>query len=139
MTDLATLQQHQLLTRLLGLSRQQSEALQTDQLDDFLSMMDEREQIVSDLLILEQAPPPSNVLPFPVLIPAGMDHDVKAAMRGLITSILHQDDENERVLRGQMDELQGAIAWVNRGALATRGYASSMSHDRTGQGYDRAC
>jgi hypothetical protein len=139
MTDLATLQQHQLLTRLLGLSRRQHEALYADQIDDFLSIMDEREQIVGELVTLGEAPPPRNVLPFPSLVPPGMDQDVKAALRGLITSILQQDDENERVLRVQMDELRTTITWISRGAAANRGYASTMSYDADRRGFDRAC
>lgn len=139
MTDLATLQQHQLLTRLLALSRRQREALAAEEIDGFLTLMDEREQVISELVALDEAPPPSNILPFPVLAPSGVDSDVKAALRGLITSILQQDDENEQVLRGQMDELRTTITAINRGVVATRGYASSMRADGGRQGFNRAC
>lgn len=138
MTDLATLQQHRLLTRLLALSRRQREALAAEEIDSFLTLMDEREQIVAELVALDEAPPPPNVLPFPVLVPGSMDSDVKAALRGLITSILQQDDENEQVLRSQMDALRTTITAVNRGVVATRGYASTM-HPEMRQGFDRAC
>lgn len=139
MTDLATLQQHQLLTRLLSLSRRQNAALHADRIDDFLALMDEREQIVEELIVLEEAPPAPHVLPFPTLMPGSTDHDVKAALRGLITSILQQDEENEQVLRQQMDGLRSTMMQLNRGALAARGYAATMDYHADRLGLDRAC
>lgn len=138
MTDLATLRQHQLLTQLLSLARAQGVALVEDRLDDFLALMDERERVVHDLIELEQSPPPANVLPFPTLAPTLGDPDARAAMRGLIRSILGQDDANERTLRAQMEGLHAELAQLNRGAVAGRGYAAALTHDRLGEGLDRA-
>ena len=138
MTDFRTLQQHQLLTRLLDLARQQGQALAARGLDDFLSLMDTREGLIADLVALEQAPAPANILPFPT-IAAGVDADAKDAMRGLIRSILAQDEENEQTLREQMDELQGTIVHINHGTVAGRRYAASLAGGRSGAALDRAC
>lgn len=139
MTDFATLRQHHLLSQLLSLSREQRRALEEQRLDDFLALMDEREQVVADLVALEQAPPPANVLPFPTIAPAIGDPDAKAALHGLIRSILVQDDENERALRDQMDGLHGTLARISHVAAAGRGYAAALGHERRGEGLDRAC
>ncbi len=100
--------------------------------------MDERERIVADLITIEESPPPANVLPFPT-IAAGVDADVKAAMRSLIRSILRQDDDNERLLRMQMAGLRGAIERTAHGLTAGRGYAAVLSGPRSGGRLDRAC
>lgn len=137
MTDFRILQQHQLLTRLLSVAREQGRALAADDLDRFLTLMDAREHLLGDLITLDQAPP-ANILPFPT-IAAGFDDDAKDAMRGLIRSILAQDEENERALRHQMDDLHGSITRINHGAAAGRGYAAAFAGDRPGAALDRAC
>lgn len=138
MTDFATLQQHRLLSQLLGLSRDQGRALTEQRLDDFLTMMDERERIMAGLVEIEQSPPPANVLPFPT-IAAGVDADAKAAMLGLIRSILSQDEENERALREQMSDLRGAMERNHHARAAGRGYAAAVAPRRSGEWLDRAC
>jgi hypothetical protein len=136
MTDFGTLRQHQVLSRLLNLSRDQYRALEDEDLDTFLALMDEREQVMSGLLALEASPAPTNILPFPTITSVGVDDDVQAAMAGLIRSILRQDDDNEALLRLQMDAVQTEITKLNRGAVAGRGYAAALSGPRTGVGID---
>jgi hypothetical protein len=101
--------------------------------------MEERERIVAELLAIEQAPPPANVLPFPTITARTGDPDAKAALRGLILSILSQDDANEHTLRGLMNDLRGALERVNHSAAAGRGYAAALAAGRAGAGLDRAC
>jgi hypothetical protein len=139
MTDFATLRQHQLLSRLLGLARAQADALAAEELDRFLALMDERETVVADLIALEEAPPPANVLPFPTIVPRPNDPDARAALGGLLRSILRQDEENEQALRAQMDEVHGSLMRVNQGAAAGRGYAAAAGSVRTRTGLDKAC
>ncbi len=139
MTYLGTLRQHQLLTRLLGLARQQGEALRRDRLDEFLALMDVREQIITELVAIEREPPPANVLPLPTIRPTTADPDVRAAMRGLVRSILEQDDANEQALRMQMGDLRDALARLGRGTTASRGYAAALSRPRTGSALDQQC
>jgi len=139
MTDLSTLQQHQLLMKLLGLSREQWRALADDNLDQFVDLMDEREGVMADLVAVEAAPPPpANVLPFPTIVASGADPDVRAAMGGLIRSILRQDDENEALLRRQMDDIKSEIGLLARRRTAGRGYAASTGTRWMGQAVDRA-
>lgn len=139
MTDLMTLKQHRLLSRLLGLSREQGQALLDQRLDDFLTLMDRREEIVAELIEIEQSPPPANILPFPTIIPTTLDQDVRAALRGLIHSILGQDDENERVLRGQMGVLREEVTDNHRYRAAGRGYAATLVTSGARGAVDRAC
>ncbi|MFN8558705.1 MAG: hypothetical protein U0531_15660 [Dehalococcoidia bacterium] len=135
MTDLATLQQHHLLTRLLGIARAQGEALESQQLDQFLSLMDERDQLVSDLVTLDEQAPPANVIPF--ALQGNSDDDAKAAMGGLIRSILRQDDENELELRRQMAALGRRIDHIGCGMAAAKGY-SRTGRRTAGMRLDRA-
>lgn len=137
MTDFGALRQHQVLSRLLSLSRDQYRALQDEDLETFLALMEEREQVMAGLLALEASPAPANILPFPTITPVGVDDDVQAAMAGLIRSILRQDDDNETLLRVQMDAVQSEIMQLNRGAAAGRGYAAATSGPSTGAGIDR--
>jgi hypothetical protein len=139
MTDLGTLRQHQLLTRLLGLARRQGEALRQDRLDEFLALMDAREQIITELVAIERESPPANVLPLPTIKPTGADPDVRAALRGLVRSILEQDDANEQALRAQMGAVRDAVVQLGRGAVAGRGYAATLARPQAGSAVDRQC
>lgn len=139
MTDLGTLRQHQLLTRLLNLARRQGEALRQDRLDEFLALMDVREQIITELVAIEREPPPANVLPLPTITPAGADPDVRAALRGLVCSILEQDDANEQALRAQMGAVRDAVVQLGRGVAAGRGYGATLARPEAGSALDRQC
>ena len=139
MTDFGTLQQHHLLGKLLGLAREQAKALEAERIDQFLALMDEREELMSTLLQLEQAPAPANIVPLPRLTPAGSDADVKAAMGSLIRSIIEQDDQNERTLRLLMEALRAEMGQVNHLTAAGRGYAAALAYSRAGGGLDRSC
>jgi hypothetical protein len=138
MSRLQTLHQHELLTRLLHLARAQHDALLQERLDQFLALMGEREQIIADLIAnAEQAPPP-NVT---VLPRAGWDisdPDVKAAIDGLLRSVLTQDDENERLLRTQLGDLVRALGRVNLGYTTARGYAAALATAQVGRELDIA-
>src|SRR3954468_21340053 len=115
MTDLNTLRQHQLLMKLLGLARGQGRALTEDNLDLFVEMMEEREGVMADLMTIDATPPPpANILPFPTIVGSGSDPDVRAAMGSLIRSILVQDDENEELLRHQMNDIKSEIGLLAR-------------------------
>lgn len=139
MTDLNTLRQHQLLIKLLGYAREQGQSLAEENLDRFVEIMDEREALMADLVTIETTPPPpANILPFPTIAGTGSDPDVRAAMGGLIRSILRQDDENEQCLRLQMDGLKSELVQLGRGRRASRGYTVARDHAWAGQAVDRA-
>ncbi len=76
---------------------------------------------------MEQEPPPVNILPWPTLQADPDDPDVRDALRGLIASILAQDEENERELRAQMGVLASTLQHIQHGAAAGRGYAAVLS------------
>ena len=130
MTDLQTLRQHQTLSRLLALARGQARALADDRIDQFLAIMEEREEVIAELVEIERTPPPVNVLPFPTISAKADDPDVQDAMRGLIRSILEQDDANEQTLREQMSDLQKTIVRLSHGQAAGRGYAAAAGMGR---------
>lgn len=138
MTDLATLKQHQILTHLLALAREQAIALYEERLDEFLSIMERRERLVAELNAIIDHPAPANVLPFPTIAPTRSDPDVRAALKGLITSILCQDEDNERVLRAHLDAMSDALTRLNRGAAAGRGYGAVLARAGARRMMDRA-
>ncbi len=87
----------------------------------------------------EREPPPANVLPLPTIKPTSADPDVRAALRGLVRSILEQDDANEQALRAQMGTVRDAVVQLGRGAAAGRGYAATLAHPQAGSALDRQC
>jgi hypothetical protein len=138
MSRLQALRQHELLTRLLQLSRAQHDALLQERLDQFLALMGEREQIVDDLLAnADQAPPP-NVTVLPRAGPGASDRDLKASIGTLLCSVLNQDDENERVLREQLGDLVQALSRINLGYTTARGYAAALATAQVGRELDIA-
>jgi hypothetical protein len=138
MTDLKDFRQHELLVRLLHISRDQGRALRDERLDWFLSMMSEREEIISDLEANARGHVPPNVVAFPTMTRPGAEADITAAMSGLLASVLTQDEENERTLRGQMDNLLGSLAHINLGYTTARGYANALLPARAGTGLNVA-
>ena len=126
MTDLMLIQRHELLTQLLHRSREQAEALENDRLDLFLQLMEERSQIVADLMLAATQPPPENVVPFPVAGRAAKDRDLHEATRGLISCILLQDEEIERLLRLRMAAVRLALGQIGHGFATARGYAAAL-------------
>jgi hypothetical protein len=138
MSRLQALRQHELLTRLLQLSRAQHDALLQERLDQFLALMGEREQIVDDLLANAEQAPPANVT---VLARAGWgipEPDLKSSMSALLCSVLDQDDENERVLRAQLGDLIQALGRINLGYATARGYAAALTTAQVGRELDIA-
>jgi hypothetical protein len=137
-TDFATLRQHDLLTRLLRLSREQGEALEDERLDHFLALMTERERLVDEINALSDAPLPDNVVPFwPLATPRSIP-DIQAAINALIVSILDQDEQNEAMLRAQMESLVAALGRINVGYAAARGYAAQMAPEPMPRGLNIA-
>jgi hypothetical protein len=132
MTDLKILRQHELLSQLLRLACEQGEALQGDRLEDFLTLMEEREMIARELEMLVHAETPENLVLFPTVSRAGSEADIKAAVSALIVSVLAQDEENERVLRQQMDSLVDLRGLIGKGYAAMRGYSAGAINEPAG-------
>lgn len=138
MTDLKTLRQHHLLSKLLHLAREQGVALQTDRLDVFLDLMGERDDIVAELTDNADAPAPINVMIFPTAMLPGSEADLRAVNRALIASVLEQDDENEQILRTEMDRLVAALGRINQGYSVSKRYAATFGPADVGRRVDAA-
>ena len=132
MTDLKLFRQHDLLTQMLRLACEQADALHEDRLEDFLTLMEEREEIAGQLEMTTLADTPSNMVLFPTVARAGSEADVKAAVSALIVSVLAQDEENERELRDQMDGLTDRRGRIGRGYAAMRGYSAAVGEGPAG-------
>jgi hypothetical protein len=139
MTSITTLHKHQLLNHLLGLVREQAKALQADDLDRFLALMDEREEIIAELGAADADPAPANVIPFPAIAPSNVSSDVEMTMRYLLRAILEEDDENVRLLQAQMNDLHVAIARTVRSRAAGGGYATMLAGSGPRPVMDRVC
>lgn len=139
MIDLATMHKHQLLNQLLGLVREQTRALQADDLERFLLLMDERESVIAELTAVAADDAPDNVVPFPALTPANVSSSVDMTIRRLLRAIIDEDDENIRLLQSQMNELSGAITRTVRNRAAGGGYAAILSGQRARPAVDRVC
>lgn len=126
MTDLMLMQRYEMLTRLLHLSRDQAEALETDRLDLFMRLMEERVPLVAELMAASTQPAPENVVAFPSANWPAKDRDLHEATRGLISCILLQDEENERQLHLRMATARVALAQIGHGFATARGYASAF-------------
>ncbi len=126
MTDLMLMQRHEMLTHLLHLARDQAEALESDRLDLFLRLMEERVELVADLVTAATQPAPENVVAFPAASWPPKDRDLHEATRGLISCILLQDEENERLLHMRMDAIRVALGQIGHGFATARGYASAL-------------
>jgi hypothetical protein len=126
MTDLMLLQRSELLTRLLHLAREQAEALEQDHFDVFLRLMDERVQVVAEIVATATEAAPENVVAFPAAGWPRKDRDLHEATRGLISCILLQDEENEQLLHRRMEAVRLAIGQVGHGFATARGYASAL-------------
>ncbi|HZQ36436.1 MAG TPA: hypothetical protein VFD32_10915 [Dehalococcoidia bacterium] len=126
MTDLMLMQRHEMLTRLLHLSRDQGDALESDRFDLFMRLMEERVQLVSELMAASTQPAPENVVAFPAANWPGKVRDLHEATRGLISCILLQDEENERQLHLRMATVRVALAQIGHGFATARGYASAL-------------
>jgi len=138
MSELAALQRHERIVNLLRLAHAQGEALREDRLDEFLALMAEREQIVADLLASSDAPPPANVVPFPLLRRAGGPRDLRETTRTLVAAVLEQDAQNQTLLEAQLGVLRGALSHLHQGSRAARGYIATRGRDYGGQRLDVA-
>lgn len=123
MADVLLRRRHTLLMDLLRVSLRQTEALRDSRLDDFLQGMAVRSGIFQELAATELEPP-DNLIGFPSREQAQSDAEIRALIPSLVTAIMDQDDENERLLRARMEELHAALAQLGQGYYAARGYAA---------------
>jgi hypothetical protein len=138
-TSIPTLHKHQLLNQLLGLVREQRKALEAEDLDRFLALLDEREAVIADLSATDSGVTPANVVPFPAMTPSNVSTDVEMAMRRLLRTILTEDEENVHLLHTQMDDLKDALERTARNRVAGGGYATAMLGGRIRSMVDRVC
>lgn len=128
MSDRTALQRHTLLMRLLCLAREQGAALQDDAFDRFVALMPEREAIIADLTAAAPPVAPANVVP----LRQGVDEDTELAIEALVASVLRQDEENEAVLREQLDAVREALSGISRWYAAAQGYTTALAIQHQG-------
>jgi hypothetical protein len=136
--ELDRVRQHELLSRLLRLSRKQGAALVAERLDQFLALMDERQAIMDDLQAVGDGEAPDNLVPFPALAAGNDEPDVRAAVGALIASVLRQDEDNERLLLNQMARLREGLSALGQGQVTARGYAHALLGRAAGRRLDVA-
>jgi hypothetical protein len=134
MSQVQALERHTLLARLLGLACQQHAALLDEDIEAFLALMPERATIIAGLAGTSDAPRPANIVP----IHASVDEDTDLAIRALLASVLHQDEANALLLRGQMEGVREALAGIARWYSAAQGYTAALAGRSNGAMLDIA-
>src|SRR5207248_3439993 len=105
------IRRHELLARLLVLSRRQKRALDQRRIDEFLALLDEREELLQALARQPQDEDlPANVT---ALREERDDGDARVAVGLLVADVLRQDEENERLLREEMGRIREALLRIN--------------------------
>lgn len=114
-----------LLREVFDLARAQRHAIQADDLGEFASLLERRQDLIDDLVALdgEDAPVlPGNVIVFPGAVPT-TDEDT-LALDTLIRGILEHDRQSERLLSELMDGVRNEVAVLDQGAHAVSRYGA---------------
>ncbi len=128
MVDRGAAAKFEILRQIHELARVQREALELDNLDRFQQILDEREELISQLRVLSATIDeseasgglPENVIAFPRASDASAEDGL--AIDTVIRGILEHDRHNETVLAEKMDEIREALPALTAGHRATAGY-----------------
>ena len=107
-------------------ARQQRMALEADDLETFLAILDERDDLLAQLKQLVDAMTelPENVVAFPNELNARMRHDDALALDTVIRGIVSHDEHNEKLLSARLEVLAGEVPALRRGRGAVAAYRS---------------
>lgn len=114
-------------------ARAQRHALEADDLATFLSILDERDELLRQLQRLVEDMPelPENVVAFPNELNERTLHDDMLALDTVIRGIVSHDERNETLLNDRLQTLAGEVPALRRG----RGAAAAYRVPREHQGY----
>ena len=114
----------EVLRSLFEVSQQQRQALQEEQVDQFLALLEEREALIAECSTFEALETPDNVIPFPGTSMAGtqdaQSSDDAIALESLYAAIQHIDAENEHTLQLGLEDLRRTIGDLNQARMTAR-------------------
>lgn len=105
-------------------ARAQSAALEANDVDAFLAILDERDALLSQLKHLVDSMPelPENVVAFPNEWNERTRHDDALALDTVIRGIVEHDEHNEALLSAQLEQLAGELPALRHGRGAAEAY-----------------
>ncbi len=114
----------ELLTAVYERAKAQRVALDSDDLATFLALLDERDELLSQLQRLADELPelPDNVVALPNEFSTATRRDDELALDTLIRGIVQQDEDNEAVLSARLEQLAGEVPALRPARTATAAY-----------------
>lgn len=123
----------ELLCAVFERARAQRAALEADDIEAFLVILDERDELLARLqqLVEVMVEPPENVVAFPNELNERTQHDDTLALDTVIRGIVEHDEHNEALLNSRLEALAGEVPALRHG----RGAAAAYRVPRESRGY----
>jgi len=114
----------EILCSIFERARSQRAALDRDDLDTFMRILDERDELIGQLQGLMDASPdlPENVVVFPTELNARTQQDDSLALDTVIRGIVEHDEQNERILTEKLEALSAELPALRHGRQAIQAY-----------------
>lgn len=124
MPDGFAAEKFEILCSIFERARAQRQALEADDLDTFMGILDERDDLIAQLQALMEASVdvPSNVVPFPTELNSRNQQDDSLALDTVIRGIVEHDEQNERLLTAKLDVLAAEMPMLRHGTQAVQAY-----------------
>ena len=124
MPDGFAAEKFEILSSIFGRARAQRTALEQDDLDTFMRVLDERDELIAQLqrLVEASAEVPENVVPFPTELNARNQQDDSLALDTVIRGIFAHDEQNEQLLNAKLAELAAELPALRHGRQALQAY-----------------
>ena len=121
------------LSSIFERARVQRVALEQDDLDTFMRILDERDELIAHLqqLVEASADVPENVVAFPTELHARTRQDDSLALDTVIRGIVEHDEQNEQLLSEKLAKLAAELPVLRHGRQALQAYRTP----REQQGY----
>ena len=124
MPDGFAAEKFEILCSIFERARAQRTALERDDLDTFMRILDERDELIARLqqLIDASAEVPDNVVAFPTELHTRNRQDDGLALDTVIRGIVEHDEQNEQMLNEKLDGLAAELPALRHGRQAIQAY-----------------
>ncbi len=124
MPDGFAAEKFEILCSIFERARAQRAALDREDLDTFMKILDERDDLIARLQQLVEAPTevPDNVVPFPTELNSRNQQDDTLALDTVIRGIVEHDEQNEQLLSAKLDALAAELPTLRHGRRAIQAY-----------------
>lgn len=133
MPDGFAAEKFEILCSVFERARAQRAALERDDMDTFMRILDERDELIAQLqqLVEATAVVPENVVMFPTELNERNQQDDSLALDTVIRGIVEHDEQNEQFLSEKLAELAAELPTLRHGTRAIQAYRTP----REQQGY----